>query len=159
MFLSIFSFGKLGGESSNYENRMRSTIQNTHFKIKFKLLMKKLRSLWNTKIIDINFYFYDVTYFSEYRKLVQMLHGVTMEQGRQDVACWRWNRQGAFTVKSCYKALEGRSLLVNNLHNMWTIRAPMRVMVFTWLMLQDRVLTVDNLMRRGWSMVNMCYMC
>ena len=32
-------------------------------------------------------------------------------------------------------------------------------MIFLWLMLQNRVLTVDNLMLRWWTMVNRCCMC
>lgn len=79
---------------------------------------------------------------------MQVLQAVTAEEGQQDVACWRWNRQGSFTVKLFYETLEGRPLVGNSLQNIWAIKAPMRVMVFTWLMLQNRILTVDNLMRR-----------
>jgi len=39
------------------------------------------------------------------------------------------------------------------------IGAPMRVMIFGWLMLKNKILTLDNLTRRGWHMVNRCIMC
>jgi zinc-binding in reverse transcriptase len=28
-----------------------------------------------------------------------------------------------------------------------------------WLMTPNRILTTDNLIRRGWSLVNICFMC
>lgn len=68
-------------------------------------------------------------------------------------------KEHSLTVKSCYEALEGRPLVGSSLQSIWQIKAPMRVMVFIWLMLQNRILMVDNVMARGWSMVNMCYMC
>lgn len=43
--------------------------------------------------------------------------------------------------------------------NIWSLRAPLRVLIFTWLMLRNRILTVDNLVRRGWNMPNRCSMC
>lgn len=31
--------------------------------------------------------------------------------------------------------------------------------VFPWLMVQNKILTIDNLMKKGWAMVNRCVMC
>lgn len=32
-------------------------------------------------------------------------------------------------------------------------------MVFIWLMLNNKILTIDNLMKRGWNKVNRCILC
>lgn len=34
-----------------------------------------------------------------------------------------------------------------------------RVQVFIWLMLQTKIMTVDNLVIRGWELVNRCVLC
>lgn len=39
------------------------------------------------------------------------------------------------------------------------LKAPPRMKFFGWLAIQNRILTEDNLMRRGWCIVNMCVLC
>lgn len=43
--------------------------------------------------------------------------------------------------------------------NLWKSKAPPRVLVFGWLMLQGSILTMDNLQRRGMVVVNACPLC
>lgn len=64
-----------------------------------------------------------------------------------------------FTVKTCYKTLEEGPYIESPLSWIWKIKGPPRVLIFLWLMLQNIILTVDNLMRRGWVMVNRCCLC
>lgn len=40
-----------------------------------------------------------------------------------------------------------------------SLKAPQRFLVFAWLMLLNRILTIDNLVIKEWSMVNRCVMC
>lgn len=70
---------------------------------------------------------------------------------REDVTLWRWNGQGTFTVSSFYNKMEQEPLIRNKISLIWKLKAPTRVAVFTWLMLQNKILTVDNLVRRGWN--------
>ena len=45
------------------------------------------------------------------------------------------------------------------INNLWKIKAPPRVVIFGWLAIWKRILTLDNLRRRGRILVNGCPMC
>eukprot|EP00268_Persea_americana_P012099 TRINITY_DN15081_c1_g4_i1.p1 TRINITY_DN15081_c1_g4~~TRINITY_DN15081_c1_g4_i1.p1 ORF type:complete len:107 (-),score=14.64 TRINITY_DN15081_c1_g4_i1:104-424(-) len=42
---------------------------------------------------------------------------------------------------------------------LWKFKAPPRILVFGWLALRNRILTMDNLRRRGMVVVNACPLC
>ena len=91
-----------------------------------------------------------------------MMHELTLYHTTQeqcDTPRWKWTKEGQFMVKSCYQAMEEDPYVKTQVSKIWTIKAPMRVMVFTWLLMRNKILTIDNLMARGWEMANMCYMC
>jgi zinc-binding in reverse transcriptase len=39
------------------------------------------------------------------------------------------------------------------------LQAPPRILVFSWLTLKGKILNIDNLKKKGWSLVNMWYLC
>jgi zinc-binding in reverse transcriptase len=41
----------------------------------------------------------------------------------------------------------------------WILQLPTRVIIFQWLLCKNRLLTVDNLIRRGWIMPNIYHLC
>jgi zinc-binding in reverse transcriptase len=45
------------------------------------------------------------------------------------------------------------------LHKLWKIGAPPHIIVFSWLLLRNAILTIDNLRKRGWQMPSICTMC
>ena len=83
------------------------------------------------------------------------LNGIVEE----DRITWRWRTNGCFSVRSFYKIMIEGPYINTCLQNIWDVKAPNRVMIFAWLMLQNRILTIDNLQRRGWEIVNRCCMC
>jgi zinc-binding in reverse transcriptase len=86
------------------------------------------------------------------------LQGIILREQVQDKVIWI-KAQSEFTVKTQYKFLSEGSHISSSLHRIWKIMAPLRVSFFTCLRLRNAILTVDNLKRRGWQMVNICYMC
>ena len=72
---------------------------------------------------------------------------------------WNASKDGLFLVSSFFSALSKgvgtRSLVVT----IWKIKAPSRVMVFGWLALCKRILTMGNLRRGGRTVVNCYPMC
>ena len=44
-------------------------------------------------------------------------------------------------------------------YRIWKLKVPPRFKVFAWLLTYNKILTIDNLNRRGWSLVNRCIMC
>ncbi|XP_078150358.1 uncharacterized protein LOC144545680 [Carex rostrata] len=78
---------------------------------------------------------------------------------RPDNAAWRWEATGEFTVRSAYFASKNTLTTHYDTRRIWKLKVPPRMRVFAWLMVLNKILTVDNLMRRGWSMVNRCVLC
>jgi zinc-binding in reverse transcriptase len=76
-----------------------------------------------------------------------------------DQPIWRWDTTSRYSVKSCYTAIKEGPYIASNTEIIWKLNMPTRVTIFIWLLLQDRLLTYDNLIKRGWCIPNMCYMC
>ncbi|KAJ1690987.1 hypothetical protein LUZ63_015142 [Rhynchospora breviuscula] len=43
--------------------------------------------------------------------------------------------------------------------SLWKIKAPLKVRIFLWLLLQNRLLTQENLLLRGWPAIQSCITC
>jgi hypothetical protein len=41
----------------------------------------------------------------------------------------------------------------------WRVKAPMRVVAFMWTVVLGKIITIDNLIKRGMVMANQCSMC
>ncbi|XP_078169794.1 uncharacterized protein LOC144564134 [Carex rostrata] len=76
-----------------------------------------------------------------------------------DEARWKWTPEAQFSVKSYYQAFKHAPTRISEASKVWKIKAPPRMQVFSWLMVLNKVLTIDNLNKRGWSIVNRCTMC
>lgn len=96
----------------------------------------------------------------EREALINALEEITVQptDGRDDIK-WRWSATGLYTVKSAYNTMMDRPAPKNTTVQIWKIKAPTRVAIFTWLMLRNRILTIDNLRKREWCLVNRCHMC
>lgn len=86
------------------------------------------------------------------------LNSVSLTDG-PDNSSWKPSNQGLFSVRSAYFAIcdEPRIRTVTN--RIWTLRVPPRFAVFAWLMCNDKVLTAQNMRRRGFHIVGICYIC
>ncbi|KAJ4816106.1 RNA-directed DNA polymerase (reverse transcriptase)-related family protein [Rhynchospora pubera] len=72
---------------------------------------------------------------------------------------WRWTNSGVYTSASAYSILAdpgGRSPYHRRL---WKLKTAPRVKIFLWLLLQDRLLTQQNLLRRNWPANDGCCCC
>lgn len=61
------------------------------------------------------------------------------------------NRQSSHATQQFKKDL--------TLQGIWTLKLPTRVSIFTRFLLQNKIITVDNLIKRGWNMPNIYYLC
>jgi zinc-binding in reverse transcriptase len=89
-------------------------------------------------------------------QLTTRLIGIHLQNREDEV---RWTRSVKFTASAYYRFIQNFPNINNSLSNLWLLRAPPRVLTFTWLMLQNAILTVDNLQKRGWQLANVCHMC
>ena len=72
---------------------------------------------------------------------------------------WTASKCGAFSVKSLYSILEpGVSPLFSN-GSIWRVSVPPKVAFFAWEASWGKVLTLEQLQRRGYSLTNRCFLC
>ena len=68
-------------------------------------------------------------------------------------------KNGDFHIYSYYNKLRGSYSVIILWKGIWGIKAPRRVSFFVWIAAWGKILTGDNLRRRGSSIVDWCYMC
>uniref|UniRef100_A0A2N9GAU4 Reverse transcriptase zinc-binding domain-containing protein n=1 Tax=Fagus sylvatica TaxID=28930 RepID=A0A2N9GAU4_FAGSY len=74
--------------------------------------------------------------------------------------CWKPARSKGFQVKSFYTQLTSPSLGFFPWKSIWKAKVPPRVAFFIWTAAAlGKILTADNLRRRGITVVSWCYMC
>ena len=74
---------------------------------------------------------------------------------------WSWSLQGSgkFEVRSFCKALSGITTDPFPWKSIWCMKALKRVFFFVWMAAWGRILTHDNLRKRGVCLVSWCCMC
>uniref|UniRef100_A0A2N9EQD7 Reverse transcriptase domain-containing protein n=1 Tax=Fagus sylvatica TaxID=28930 RepID=A0A2N9EQD7_FAGSY len=78
-----------------------------------------------------------------------------------DRLSWSLNGKGSFDSRSFYRALCTPSSVsvLFPWKSIWKVKAPRRVVFFLWSVAWGRILTCDNLMRRGHVMAGWCCLC
>ena len=67
-------------------------------------------------------------------------------------------RSGVFSVKSLYAFLIAKKVSFPY-RKLWSLKLPLRIKVFCWILIKDKILTKENLKKRGWKKVEMCEFC
>jgi hypothetical protein len=75
-----------------------------------------------------------------------------------DKLWWVPSCKGHFEVKSFYRMLSPRGLASFPWKSVWKSKAPPRVAFFVWTAVHSKILTLDNLGRRGLVVVNRCWL-
>uniref|UniRef100_A0A2N9FNC6 Reverse transcriptase zinc-binding domain-containing protein n=1 Tax=Fagus sylvatica TaxID=28930 RepID=A0A2N9FNC6_FAGSY len=65
---------------------------------------------------------------------------------------WHLHKDGVFDSRSYYSALSARPGRRFPWKSIWAVKAPPRVAFFIWTATWGRILTCDNLMRKGYTM-------
>jgi zinc-binding in reverse transcriptase len=81
------------------------------------------------------------------QQLRQILDEITLNQQDTNIIQWTGG-MSEFTVKSHYKFMQQGSCIKSELHELWNIKAPPRVIIFSWLLMRNVILTIDNLKRK-----------
>ena len=91
--------------------------------------------------------------------LFERLYDHSISMDTEDLEEWVDTKSGIFSVRSFYSSLASRG--VNRFpHSMiWNSWVPVRVNFFAWEATCVKILTLDQLKKRGWKMPNRCYMC
>nr|CAD1829821.1 unnamed protein product [Ananas comosus var. bracteatus] len=82
-----------------------------------------------------------------------------LSNDRQDSLSWRWNSSGRFSVHSATDFLTFDGITNCNLPFLWKLKISLRVKLFLWLAERNKILTADNLVKRGWHGPIICVLC
>ena len=72
---------------------------------------------------------------------------------------WRGTKNEIFTAKSLYKSLDHSCAVSFPGNIIWSPYVPSKVSFFAWEASWEKVLTQDQLKRRGWILANRCCLC
>lgn len=64
-----------------------------------------------------------------------------------------------FSVSSFFLAIAESSSSSRHMRSLWHLKAPLRVLPFGWIAILCKLLTQDNLHRRGLIIFNVCHLC
>lgn len=63
------------------------------------------------------------------------------------------------SVKSVYCILEATRVVFFPSNVVWNVGVPPKIRSFTWEASVEKLLTLNHLQRRGWSLANRCSLC
>ncbi|KAF5183162.1 hypothetical protein FRX31_027250, partial [Thalictrum thalictroides] len=78
---------------------------------------------------------------------------------------WKWNNNGAFTVKTMYNHLHQCSrpisfvAVVFPMRLVWKVKIPMNIKLFFWSLILDKIPSKELLRIRGFDLYVVCSMC
>jgi hypothetical protein len=88
-----------------------------------------------------------------------VIHSHTPRGEEADKLCSRLNWKGAFDSRSFYHALHAPVAVAFLWKIIWGVKSPRRVAFFMWTVAWGRILTCDNLRKRGFVLARWGYMC
>ena len=77
----------------------------------------------------------------------------------EDQLIWKYKSNGIYSSKSMYAIINFRGVRPLYLPAVWDLKVPPRIQVFLWLFSQNKIMTRDNLRKRGIQKPLECEMC
>ncbi|RVW24396.1 putative ribonuclease H protein [Vitis vinifera] len=77
----------------------------------------------------------------------------------EDKVVWTASRSGVFSVKSLYSIMEPGGSALFPFDSIWRAYVPPKVAFFAWEASWGKILTLEQLQRRGYSLANRCFLC
>jgi hypothetical protein len=88
-----------------------------------------------------------------------LLYSVNPFPGVMDSMVWTPSRHHGFAVKSYYTMLHSGEHSSFPWKSIWKVKSPPRIAFLLWATSLGRILTVDNLKRREFQLINWCCLC
>ena len=82
-----------------------------------------------------------------------------VQREEEDRVFWTTSKCGAFSVKSLYAMLELGDFPLFPSGSIWRASVPPKLSFFAWEASWGKVLTLEQLQRRGYSLANKCFLC
>lgn len=110
---------------------------------------------WNI-LFNRDLHDWELSTISDFFKLIYSMGHLTAQRDRMQ---WRSNDSKNCTVRVYYKILTSQANVPFPWKNIWRSRVPSKVAFFVWTAAFGKILTTDNLRKRGCVVMDWCYMC
>ena len=77
----------------------------------------------------------------------------------ENMVFWNKTKSGKFLVKSLYYALKPGSSSSFPSSCIWNVWVQLKISFFAWEATWGKGLTLDLIQKRGWALVNRCFLC
>ena len=95
----------------------------------------------------------------EVERLLVTIQGRRLNFNFEYRVLWKETKDEIFSVKSLYSALDSRSAVQFPKGIIWSPCVPTKVGFFAWEASWGKMLTLDQLKKRGWTLANRCFLC
>jgi len=75
---------------------------------------------------------------------------VSLQPDVEDTLVWKWTQHGLYSSNSAYRAQFLGSYINHKISLIWRARTENKCKFFAWVLIRNKLLTTDNLARRGW---------
>lgn len=89
------------------------------------------------------------TLLAQLQQLQSILRTQPLLTATQDEVEWSLTTTKEFSVKSMYRGLKGEPESTIRIHKVWKMKVPPRFKVFAWLAYHEKILTAENLQKKG----------
>ncbi|XP_058092679.1 uncharacterized protein LOC131239139 [Magnolia sinica] len=96
----------------------------------------------------------------EFVNLLDCIHKASPHPSTEDSLIWTNSKSSRFSVRSFYSQLDQvPPNHISHCKQIWKYSVPPKIIAFGWLVTKKRILTVDNLRKKGMCLVNICLSC
>lgn len=107
------------------------------------------RGLWRMSTVEE---------MAQFVLLWDLVHGVVLN-GEEDRIIWKFTADGLYTAKSAYEIQFRGSYCSFKPGYLWSAYAEPKHRFFSWLLVQEKILTADKLQARNWPCNPLCLLC
>ena len=97
--------------------------------------------------------------FREYANLWEQISLLERNLDIDDEIIWRWTSDGNYTTKSAYRIQFVGHTRRQSITPIWKAKAEPKCKFFAWILLHKKILTANNLEKRGWPHDPLCKLC
>lgn len=91
--------------------------------------------------------------------LLSLLKDCSLTDNRFDSVHWALEKKKHFTTKSLYRFLTNRGFGNRVAGFVWRSKVPLKIKVFLWQILNNKLQVAINLVKRGWKGSSRCCLC
>jgi hypothetical protein len=95
---------------------------------------------------------------NEYVMLSVMLDSISLND-QDDQIIWGWTSNGHYLVASAYDYQFAGPMTYFPATNIWRAKSELKCRFFAWLVMHNRTLMVDNMLKKNWQCDPICPLC